>query len=34
LSTRKRRVRESAKQGSIGYQLAEQLQLFRCQLGR
>jgi hypothetical protein len=29
LETRKRRVRENAKLGSIGRQLAEQLQLFR-----
>jgi len=32
--TRKGRVGENTEQGSIGYQLAEQLQLFRRQLGR
>src|SRR6516162_11878626 len=30
----KRRVYENAKQARIGYQLTEQLQLFRRQLGR
>ena len=34
LDTRKGRVRENAEPGSIGYQLAEQLQLFRRQLAR
>ena len=29
LGSRKRRVRENAEQSSIGYQLVEQLQLFR-----
>ena len=32
--SRKGRVRENAKRGSVGYQLAEQLQLFRRQLAR
>ena len=32
--SRKRRVRENAEQSSIGYQLAEQLQSFWCQLCR
>src|SRR6516165_12325961 len=34
LGCRKSRVRENAEHGSIGYQLAEQLQLFRRQLER
>ena len=34
LGSRKGRVRENAEHGSIGYQLAEQLQSFRRQLGR
>jgi hypothetical protein len=33
LGNRKRRVHQNAEQGSIGYQLAEQLQLFWRQLG-
>ena len=33
LGSWKGRVDENAKQGSIGYQLAEQLQLFRRQFG-
>jgi hypothetical protein len=32
--SRRGRVHENAEQGSMGYQLAEQLQLFRSQLGR
>jgi hypothetical protein len=33
LGSRRGRVRESAEHDSIGYQLAEQLRSFRCQLG-
>jgi hypothetical protein len=33
LDIREGRVRENAEHGSIGYQLAEQLQSFRPQLG-